>query len=118
MVQKQINMIDKSVFNSDEWTKLVKENEAVMLYLFSDKCEVCNSLFPKVMELIETKYRKIRMVVLDAEVNRALAAQIRMLSVPGIILYVDGKEQFRANGLVQMSELDKKIERPYNMMFE
>jgi thioredoxin-like negative regulator of GroEL len=111
-------MIDNKTFDADEWALHVNKHDAILLYLFNHKCEVCNSLFPKVKELVERKFPKVKMVILDAEENRALAAQIRMLSVPGIIFYLDGKEQFRANGLIQMSELDRKIERPYKMMFD
>lgn len=40
-----------------------------------------------------------------------------MLSVPGMLLYLDGHEYFRANGMVSLAELREKIARPYGLMF-
>jgi thioredoxin 1 len=36
-----------------------------------------------------------------------------MLSVPGMLLFLDGREYFRANGMIAMEELEGKIGRPY-----
>jgi hypothetical protein len=40
-----------------------------------------------------------------------------MMAVPGILVYFEGKEFFRANGLVTLGELRTKIGRYYNLMF-
>jgi thioredoxin-like negative regulator of GroEL len=100
------------------WEEFVKSNDAVLLYLHNDACGVCNTLHPQVRALVNGKFPKINMVDLDAVVNRELAAQLRMLSIPGIILYVDGREVFRANGMISLGELEQKIARPYGLMFE
>jgi len=44
-------------------------------------------------------------IVLEAQQNREIAAQLRMLAVPGIVLFFEGKEFLRANGLLSLSEL-------------
>ncbi len=99
------------------WEGFVKTKDAVLLYLHNDACGVCNTLHPQVRELVDRKFPKIEMIDLDAVQNRELAAQLRMLSIPGIILYVDGREVFRANGLISLGELEQKIARPYGLMF-
>jgi thioredoxin-like negative regulator of GroEL len=106
-----------STYTTEEWESLVKREDAVLLYLYNTSCDICNSLRPKVKSLIESKFPKIKMVTLNAVENQELAAQIRMLSVPGIILYMDGKETHRANGLIILSEFESRIRRPYEMMF-
>jgi thioredoxin-like negative regulator of GroEL len=100
------------------WFEYVNENDAVLLYLHNDRCGVCNTLHPKVISLVDEKFPKITLVNLDAELNRELAAQIRMMSIPGIILYMAGKEVFRANGMIAISDLERMIARPYSIMFE
>jgi len=59
----------------------------------------------------------MELVVLDAFENRALAAQIRMMSIPGIMVYFEEREFFRANGLIGLGELKNKIERYYLLIF-
>jgi thioredoxin-like negative regulator of GroEL len=100
------------------WEEFVQSKDAVLLYLHNDTCGVCNTLHPKVKELVDTKFPNIEMVDMDAVENRELAAQLRMLSIPGIVFYAMGKEVFRANGMISLGELEQKIARPYSLMFE
>lgn len=111
-------MVIKSNFSTEEWNLLVKQEDALLLYLFNTNCEICNTLRPKIKLLVEENFPKIKMVTLNAVENKELAAQLRMLSVPGIVLYMDGKEVFKANGLIILSEFESKIRRPYELMFE
>lgn len=101
----------------EEWEQLLQQNDAVILYLYNNNCGVCNTLQPKIEELVMQEFPQIKVVALNAEVNRELAAQLRMLSVPGIILYMAGKEVFRSNGLIALSEFEQKVRRPYEIMF-
>ncbi|HCY00147.1 MAG TPA: thiol reductase thioredoxin [Bacteroidales bacterium] len=105
-------------FTPESWEHFVTQNDAVLLYLYNTGCDICNTLRPKVKALVEQKFPKIKLVIINATDNLEFAAQIRMLSVPGIILYMEGKEMFRANGLIALSDFELKIRRPYEMMFE
>jgi thioredoxin 1 len=106
------------ILNPREFEYLIKSKDALMVYFFQEKCGVCKTLFPKVENLIRSRFPKIELLLLEAEKNRELTAQLRMLAVPGIILFLDGKEFFRSNGLVAIPELEGKIERPYQLLFE
>lgn len=105
------------IFNEHLWNQLVLQHDLVLLYLYTNECGVCTTLQPKIKKLMESKFPKVKLVFLDAAVNRELAAQLRMLSVPGIIYYADGHEVFRSNGLIQLSEFERKVERPYSLLF-
>ncbi|GAB2612908.1 thioredoxin family protein [Belliella aquatica] len=102
---------------SAEFEKLLEENPAVLIYFYQESCGVCKILFPKVKELIEQDFPKMEMLVFEAIQNKELAAQLRMLSVPGIMIFFEGKEFFRSNGLVTTGELRAKIGRLYEMFF-
>lgn len=106
------------IFSKQLWDDFITQHDSVLLYLFGNDCGVCSILEPKVKELMESKFPKVKLVFLDANVNRELAAQLRMLSIPGIIFYADGHEVFRASGLIHLSEFERKVERPYNLMFD
>jgi thioredoxin 1 len=90
---------------------------AVLLYFYSTTCGVCHSLRPKLERLLQSKFPAVKASYLDASLNQELAAQLRMLSVPGIIFFMEGKEVFRANGLIALAEIEAKISRPYNLYF-
>ncbi|MFD2202043.1 thioredoxin family protein [Shivajiella indica] len=100
-----------------QFKKLLEEHSSILVYLYQDKCGVCKTLFPKVKDLVENEFPEMELLVLEAEQNRELAAQLRMLAVPGILVYFEGKEYFRANGLLSLGELKNKIGRYYSLMY-
>lgn len=100
-----------------QFESLLKVKPALTVYFYQEKCGVCTGLFPKVQEMVKGQFPKMELLVLEANQNRELAAQLRMMSVPGILVYFEGKEFFRANGLVGLGELRNKIDRYYNLMF-
>lgn len=107
-----------SIMTPTEFDALKVSEPAFMLYFFNDICGVCHALWPKVEALMEEEFPKIKLIRVHANESLELAGQLRMLSVPGMLLYMDGHETFRANGMLSMGELHEKIARPYGLMFE
>lgn len=87
-------------------------------YFYGDNCSICQSLGPKVEALMQSEFPRLHFKKLRATEHRELAGQQRMLSVPGLLFFVEGREYFRANGLVTMGELRKKIQPAYEAYFE
>lgn len=104
-------------FSVAQFEAMLKTKQALMVYFYQEKCGVCKGLFPKVQELVSLEFPEMELLVLEAHQHMELAAQLRMMAVPGILVYFDGKEFFRANGLVTITELNTKISRYYNLMF-
>jgi thioredoxin 1 len=100
-----------------EFQDLLGRHGAVLLYFYNDSCGVCSTLWPRVEALMAESFPAIEVVRVDAGVSRELAGQLRMLSVPGILLFMDGRETLRANGMIALQELKDRIGRPYGMMF-
>ncbi len=100
-----------------EFETLLSSHSAFMLYFFNDTCGVCKTLWPRVEGLMTTNFPEVKLLRINATESREMAGQLRMLSVPGIALFMDGREVFRANGMISMQELESRIARPYGMMF-
>ncbi|MFN3557561.1 MAG: thioredoxin family protein [Bacteroidales bacterium] len=101
-----------------EFQSLLVRQPALMLYFYNDTCGVCTVLWPQVSRLMEERFPKIHLVRIEAAQSRELAGQLRMLSVPGMVLFLEGKEYFRATGNLSLGELETKTSRLYEMMFE
>ena len=104
--------------NLSAFKTLLSSHPAFMLYFYNDTCGVCKTLWPQVEALLKEEFPEIRLLRVNATESRELAGQLRMLSVPGIVLFMEGQEIFRANGMISMDELHNRIARPYEMMFE
>lgn len=92
--------------------------ELELWYFYSDDCSICEALWPKVASLMATEFPKIILKKLRANDHLDLAGQHRMLSVPGILFFVEGREHFRANGLLRIDDLRQKVLPAYRAYFE
>ena len=104
--------------NSFEEFSVLKENEPALLAYFStDVCNVCKVLTPKVEELIQTKFPKIKLVYVRSDKLPEVAAQNQVFAAPTILIFFDGREYIRKSRNIGIGELKQEIERPYSMMF-
>lgn len=100
-----------------EWKRLREEEPALLLYFYGEQCGVCRALFPKVEHLLEHEFPAIRLIAVKAEQSRELMGQVQMLSIPGLLLYLEGRETIRANGQVSLAQWQTKLRRPYDLLF-
>jgi thioredoxin-like negative regulator of GroEL len=95
---------------------LITDNEMVLLYFGSESCNVCNSLKPKVRELLKS-FPKIKSVEIDVEKQMALSAQYNIFTIPAVILFIEGKEIIREARHISIEDISKKIERYYELFY-
>jgi len=84
----------------------------VLLYCSQPECNVCKSLLPKVEDLLK-KFPKVTSLYVDLDEIQDFAGQHTVFSIPAILFFVEGKEQFRLVRSFGLNELDEKIERIY-----
>lgn len=106
----------KQIESSEEFLKL-KEEPALLAYFSTDACNVCKVLKPKVEELIQTKFPKIKLAYVKSDKLPEVAAQSQIFAAPTILLFFDGREYIRKSRNIGVSELEKEIARLYSMMF-
>lgn len=110
-------MENKSIISFANFKEFVEANPAVCFYLSTPQCNVCKILKPKVIELIETKYPKIKFVYVDLNEAKEIAGQLSVFAVPTIIIFFEGKEVIRVSRNVSIEILSDQIERYYQMIF-
>lgn len=104
--------------NSFEEFLALKENEPALLAYFStDACNVCKVLKPKVEELIQTEFPKIKLVYIPSDQLPEVAAQNQVFAAPTILIFFEGREYIRKSRNIGIRELQQEIERPYNLIF-
>lgn len=93
----------------------IRENKLAFLYFSKPNCSVCHSLFPQVEHLLQ-KYPKITKGKVDVSNVREVAGQYSILTVPVLLLFVEGKEYIREARIVQMEKLNNKLAVIYENM--
>lgn len=103
---------------STEEFELLKEKEAALLCYFStENCNVCKVLKPKVAELLELEFPKMKAVYIPSDRFPAVAGQNRVFAAPTILVFFDGREYIRKSRNIGIEELRNEIARPYSLIF-
>jgi len=101
----------------EQTEELLKKETAVLLYFFSDSCAPCISLRPKVIELVNSSFPKMKLVFINSATNPMVPAHFSVFANPTLLIFFEGKEYNRLSKYVSISQLEEVIERPYSMIF-
>jgi len=101
----------------EELQTTIKSDLGVLVYFSGEHCNVCHALRPKFKELFNEQFPNIKQIFLDAQENPEISAHFQVLSLPTILVFLDGKEFIREGRTVSMYKLQEQLERPYGMMF-
>lgn len=95
---------------------IVKDNEMVLVYFGNSTWGVCVDLKPKVLALL-AKYTRIKVIYVDVDRSQNVAINYNIFTIPGIIVFVDGKESIREARHISIGDIDNRINRYYNLLF-
>lgn len=107
----------QDIKNIGEFYLWVKGETPVLAYFSTNGCNVCKVLKPKVAQLINESFPKIKLIYINLSEIPNVGAQLRVFSVPTIIIYFEGKEFIRKSRNVGISELKGEIGRLYSILF-
>lgn len=101
----------------DELNQMKQEEPALLAYFSTDACNVCKVLKPKVDELIQSEFPKLKLVYVKSDVLPEVAGQHQVFAAPTILVFFDGRETIRKSRNIGIDELRREIHRPYSMVF-
>ncbi len=93
----------------EEFNRLINGNQPVLVDIGAVWCPPCKKMQPIINELVETNGTKFRLVEVDGGVQELLVKELNANSFPTFIIYKDGKEVWRKEGLVSKTELLKNL---------
>ncbi len=92
--------------------KEIQNKDLVFLYISQPQCSVCQSLLPKVEELLK-EYPAINSYYLNTQEIPVAAGQLSVFSIPTCLLFVQGKEHFRLVRTFGLQEISNRIDKIY-----
>ncbi len=105
------------IVSFEHFLKIKKEEPAVLAYFSTDTCNVCKVLKPKVAQLIQSRFPKIKPVYVKSDELPEVAAQHQVFTAPTILVYFEGREHIRKSRNIGIDELHNEILRPYSLIF-
>lgn len=104
--------------NIEDVVLKLQQEQAVMLYFYSNNCAPCISLRPKVIDLVKQEFPRMELFLINSEKHPEIAAAHNCFSNPTLVLYFEGREFRRMSKYISIPQLSDEIMRPYALMFE
>lgn len=87
------------ILNAQNFEKEVLQSEqAVMVDFYADWCGPCQMAGPVIDQLAEEYAGKIKVGKLNVDENSDIAGQYGVMSIPAVIVFVNGQEKGRQVG--------------------
>jgi len=102
----------------EELQTSIREEVGVLLYFSGEHCNVCHALRPKFRELFDKEFPQLEQIFLDAQEYASISSHYNVLSLPTILVFMDGREFAREGRNVSLHQLTEQLKRPYGMMTE
>jgi len=93
----------------------MKSEGALFILFGGEHCNVCHTLRPQLISLLDNHFPDMRAVYVDCEASPEICAQHSVFSLPAVKVYIDGMLIAEDARAFSLSELMQRIERPYAM---
>lgn len=108
----------KTISEEAELQGALGSSGAILVYFYNDACAPCVALRPKVQEMMDKNYKKMDLLFINSAQFPELSAHYGVFASPTIIVFFEGRENFRVSKYVSIQELISKIGRYYSMLFD
>jgi thioredoxin 1 len=92
-----------------EFNEIIAGNRPVLVEFYAEWCEPCKWLEPVLNEIDKLVGEKAFTWKVDIEKNPDLREAYGIMSVPVMVIFKNGKEQWRMNGFTYAGELSEKL---------
>ncbi|WP_428617811.1 thioredoxin family protein [Shewanella sp.] len=102
--------------SSEALTHYIQTTQAVMILFGGEHCGVCQSIKPRLAELLASNFPKVQLCYIDCEAHGDIAAAHRVFTLPVIELYFHGQAFGRFIKVFSLAEVKEAIARPYQLL--
>jgi thiol-disulfide isomerase/thioredoxin len=108
----------QTVNTYDEANVFIENNELVFLYFSGENCAVCKALKPKVEELFQEYFPKVKLLEIPTDDALELTSKFGVFSLPTMALFIEQKEFLRKGRNVSLALLKDEVQRIYTLFLD
>jgi thioredoxin 1 len=88
---------------------ILRTDKPVLVDFAAEWCGPCKMQKPILKQLVSKMGSKARVVTIDVDKNKSIASKYRVMSVPTLAIFKNGKLVWREAGVKQLGQLEKLI---------
>ena len=92
-------------------SEVIKSEMPVLVDFWAEWCGPCLMIAPIVEEFAKEYNGKLKVCKLDVDAHGSIAQQFRILSIPTVVIFKDGKVASQIVGAVPKKEFQKHIDK-------
>ena len=94
----------------EKFNELIQSTELVLVDFYAEWCGPCKIMKPKILDVAERMGDNVKVVQIDVDKEKELATRFRISSVPTLIIFKNGKQQWRQSGIISALALMKLLQ--------
>jgi thiol-disulfide isomerase/thioredoxin len=106
-----------NILTAEQLEGLIRDEECLLIYFYSDTCAPCISLRPKVEEMIREEFPRMGLFYVNGPEMPELVPSYQAYGFPVLLIYFEGKEFLRYSKYVSLLELEESIGRIYHLFY-
>ena len=94
----------------EKFNELIQSPKPVLVDFYAEWCGPCQIMKPRILDVMERMGDDIQVIQIDVDKEKELAARFRIPSVPTLIIFKNGKQQWRQSGIISSHALMKLLQ--------
>ena len=94
----------------EKFNELIQSTELVLVDFYAEWCGPCKIMKPRILDVAERMGDNVKVVQIDVDKEKELATRFRISSIPTLIIFKNGKQQWRQSGIISALALMKLLQ--------
>ena len=89
----------------EKFNELMQSTKPGLVDFYAEWCGSCQIMKPRILNVAERIGDNAKVIQIDIDKEKELATRFRIQSVPTLIIFKNGKQQWRQSGLISAHAL-------------
>ena len=89
----------------EKFNDLIQSTKPVLVDFYAEWCGPCQIMKPRILDVAERMGDDVKVILIDIDKEKKLAERFRIQSVPTLIIFKNGKQQWRQSGVISAHAL-------------
>ena len=94
----------------EKFNELIQSPKPVLVDFYAEWCGPCQIMKPRILDVAERMGDNVKVIQINVDKEKELATRFRIASVPTLIIFKNGKQQWRQSGLISAHALMKLLQ--------